>query len=121
MPAPHSYILETIDRAINVDINIGENIKVSTNLKKTSQELKQDTKLISLLRGAVSSTADDDDWSNLADVGGHITNQASFDSRNYGYTKLYSLFEAIDLFEIQRKGTVVYVRNKQKTARDLIR
>ena len=113
--------LETIDRAINVDINVGENIKVSTNLKKTSQELKQDTKLISLLRGAVSSTADDDDWSNLADVGGHITNQASFDSRNYGYTKLYSLFEAIDLFEIQRKGTVVYVRNKQKTARDLIR
>jgi uncharacterized protein (TIGR00288 family) len=113
--------LETIDRAINVDINVGENIKVSTNLKKTSQELKQDTKLISLLKGAVSSTADDDDWSNLADVGGHITNQASFDSRNYGYTKLYSLFEAIDLFEIQRKGTVVYVRNKQKTAIDLIR
>jgi uncharacterized protein (TIGR00288 family) len=112
--------LETIDRAINVDLNSGENIKVSTNLKKTSQELKQDTKLISLLRGAVSSTADDDDWSNLADVGGHITNQASFDSRNYGYTKLYSLFEAIDLFEIQRKGTVVYVRNKQKTAKDSI-
>ncbi|PSB59562.1 NYN domain-containing protein [Chamaesiphon polymorphus] len=112
--------LETIDRAIDVDLNSGENIKVSTNLKKTSQELKQDTKLISLLRGAVSNTADDDDWSNLADVGGHITNQASFDSRNYGYTKLYSLFKAIDLFEIQRQGTVVYVRNKQKNAKDSI-
>jgi uncharacterized protein (TIGR00288 family) len=113
--------LETIDQTINVEINIEENTKVSTNIKKTGQELKKDTKLISLLRGAVSGTADDDDWSNLADIGGHITNQASFDSRNYGYTKLHSLFEVIDLFEIQRKGTVVYIRNKQKTAKDLTR
>jgi uncharacterized LabA/DUF88 family protein len=103
--------LETIDQTIN---NNEEASKVSPNARKTPQELKQDTKLISLLRGAVSSTIDDDGWSNLAQVGEHIENQASFDSRNYGYAKLSGLFEAIDLFEIERKNKVVYVRGKQK-------
>jgi uncharacterized protein (TIGR00288 family) len=102
--------LETIDQSASFE----EPSKVSTSIKKTGQELKQDTKLISLLRGAVSSTLDDDGWSSLAEVGGHIANQASFDPRNYGYAKLSGLFEAIDLFEVERRNKSVYVRKKQK-------
>jgi uncharacterized protein (TIGR00288 family) len=101
--------LETIDRELNAD----EPSKVAASVKKTGKELKQDTKLVSLLRGAVSSTLDDEGWSNLAEIGGHIGNQTSFDPRNYGYAKLSGLFEAIDLFEIQRRNKVVYVRSKQ--------
>jgi uncharacterized protein (TIGR00288 family) len=104
--------LETIDQAVNSE----ETSKVSASVKKTGKELKQDTKLISLLRGAISSTLDDDGWSNLAEIGGHIANQTSFDPRNYGYAKLSGLFEAIDLFEIQRKNRAVYVRSKQKNS-----
>jgi uncharacterized LabA/DUF88 family protein len=103
--------LETIDQGISSE----ETSKVSANVKKTGKELKQDTKLMNLLRGAISNTLDDDGWSNLAEIGGHIANQASFDPRNYGYAKLSSLFEAIDLFETQRKGKAVYVRDKQKS------
>ena len=66
------------------------------------------------LRGAVSSTQDDEGWSSLAEVGGHIANQASFEPRNYGYTNLSGVFEAIDLFEIQRKNKIIFVRNKPK-------
>jgi uncharacterized protein (TIGR00288 family) len=102
--------LETIDQTVASE----EDSKSPTSVKKTGKELKQDTKLMNLLRGAVSSTLDDDGWSNLAVLGGHIKNQASFDSRNYGYANLSGLFEAIDLFEVQRKNKVVYVRNKRK-------
>ena len=102
--------LETIDQSV-----VSEDAsKISTNIKKTGKELKQDTKLINLLRGAVSSTLEDDGWSNLAVIGGHIKNHASFDSRNHGYANLSGLFQAIDLFEVQRKNKVVYVRNKRK-------
>ncbi len=87
--------LETIDQALNTEAAS----KTTAGVKKSGKELKQDTKLISLLRGAVSSTLDNDGWSNLASVGAHIANQTSFDPRNYGYVKLSSLFEAIDLFE----------------------
>ncbi len=101
--------LETIDQAIDPETS-----KVPDPVKKTGQELKQDTKLMNLLRGAVSSTQDDDGWSSLAEVGAHIANQASFDPRNYGYAKLSGIFDVIDLFESQRKNKVVYVRSKQK-------
>ena len=102
--------LESLDQTSNSE----ETSKTSSSVKKAGKELKQDTKLISLLRGAVSSTLDDDGWSNLAEIGGHIANQASFDPRNYGYAKLSGLFEAIDLFEIQRRNKAVFVRSKQK-------
>ncbi len=102
--------LESLDQSSSIE----EISKVATSIKKTGKELKQYTKLISLLRGAVSSTVDDDGWSSLAEVGGHIANQASFDSRNYGYAKLSGLFEAIDLFEIERRNKLVYVRKRPK-------
>jgi len=100
--------LETIDQSMDTEI-----LRFA-NEKKMGKELKQDTKLMNLLRGAISNTQDDDGWSTLAEVGGHISNQASFDLRNYGYAKLSSLFEAIDLFEIQRKNNIVRVKNKPK-------
>jgi len=101
--------LETIDQVANPETS-----KVATSVKKIDKELKQDAKLINLLRGAVASTQDDDGWSSLSAVGAHISNQASFDPRNYGYAKLSSLFEAIDLFETYRKNKAIYVRNKPK-------
>lgn len=102
--------LETIDQSTVSD----EESKSTTSVKKPGKELKQDTKLMNLLRGGISSTSDEDGWSNLAIIGGHIKNQASFDARNYGYANLSGLFEAIDLFEVQRKNKAVYVRNKRK-------
>jgi uncharacterized protein (TIGR00288 family) len=102
--------LETIDQAVISE----ETSIISASAKKAGIELKQDTKLISLLRSAFSSTLDDDGWSNLGAIGAHIANQASFDPRNYGYAKLSGLFEAIDLFEIQRKDMAVYVRSRQR-------
>jgi uncharacterized LabA/DUF88 family protein len=81
---------------------------------KSGRELKQDTKLINLLRGAIANTQDEDGWSKLGLIGGHIKNQASFDARNYGYDKLSNLFEAIDLFEIKREKNFISVRSKPK-------
>ena len=48
--------LETIDQAVISE----ETSKINASAKKTGKELKQDAKLISLLRSAVSSTLDDD-------------------------------------------------------------
>lgn len=101
--------LETIDQSID-----SEALKIDSEAKKTGKQLKQDTKLMNLLRNAVSSTQDDNGWSTLSVIGSHIANQASFEPRNYGYPKLSSLFEAIDIFEIKRIGKEVYVKNKKK-------
>lgn len=75
--------------------------------------LKQDARLVNLLRHAVENAAGDDGWSRLGAVGKQIANQASFDPRNYGYKKLGDLIEATQLFEIDRSGAQVAVRDKR--------
>lgn len=76
--------------------------------------LRSDTRLVQLLRTAVSAAADDDGWAHLAGVGQQIANQASFDPRNHGYAKLSGLIEAVGLFQVERRGQVVVVRDARK-------
>ena len=83
-------------------------------LKQDSAALKQDARLVSLLRNAVESAAGEDGWSQLGSVGQQIGNQASFDPRNYGYRKLIDLIEATQLFELDRRGTHFVLRDKRQ-------
>ena len=83
-------------------------------IRLDSAALRQDARLVSLLRNAVENAAGEDGWSSLGPVGQQIGNQASFDSRNYGYRKLSDLIEASDLFEVRRDEQSVWVRDKPK-------
>ncbi len=84
--------------------------------KKGKKSLKGDAKLINLLRQAIEANEDDKGWAALGPIGAHISNQASFDSRNYGFKKLSDLFKAIDLFEVKKAtGNQYLVRDKRKS------
>lgn len=78
--------------------------KAKSKRRKSKAQLNQDTKLINLLRGAVEATSDDAGWANISSVGAHISNQSSFDSRNYGYRKLSTLIETTELFDIEKRS-----------------
>lgn len=83
-------------------------------LRMTPAELRQDRKLVPLLRNAVQAAADDEGWSRVSEVRQQIGNQASFDHRNYGYATLTKLLAATDLFELADEGTSqVSVREKR--------
>ncbi len=88
----------------------------ATVAPRDAKLLKGDAKLINLLRNAVHAAEDDQGWAPLARVGNLIGNQASFDSRNYGYKKLADLFEAIDLFELARRDGHPFVRDRKRKA-----
>ena len=79
---------------------------------KDAQDLRGDARLVQMLRSAVESGSGDDGWANLSVVGSQISNQASFDPRNYGYGKLSDLVKASGLFEIKQEGKLVLVRDK---------
>lgn len=81
-------------------------------LPKPAKNIKSDTKLINLLRQAIEAVEEDDGWAMFGPIGKHISNQASFDQRNYGYKKLSELFAAIDLFESKvTHGSVIWIRD----------
>lgn len=83
-------------------------------LRVPSQELRQDTRLLSMLRSAVNATQDESGWAHVGAVGAQIGNKASFDARNYGYATLTKLLAATQAFEMRDEGTSrVAVRDKR--------
>lgn len=88
--------------------------------KKSSNKLKQDIKLVSLLRNAVEASSDESGWAQLGPVGSNIAKQSpEFDPRNYGYGKLGELVSATEIFDIEARqigdtnSKALYVRNRR--------
>ncbi|HSM11714.1 MAG TPA: NYN domain-containing protein [Lysobacter sp.] len=84
----------------------------TTTRARTAAELAGDTRLVQMLRSAVDSASGDEGWAHLGSVGSQVSNQASFDPRNYGYRKLSDLIEATELFEVRRDNQIIWIREK---------
>jgi len=89
--------------------------------RKTTIELKKDTKLANLLRNAVEASSDESGWAHLASAGSNIAKQApEFDPRNYGYKKLGELVSATKLFQIEQRlvgagpSKATFLKDKRK-------
>lgn len=89
--------------------------------KKTTSELKQDTRLVTLLRNAVDAASDDVGWAHLASVGSNIAKRSpEFDPRNYGYKRLGELIYAVKLFDTDERiigqgpSKAIYLKDKRK-------
>ena len=79
-------------------------------LRVPTDQLRQDTRLVNLLRDAVQSAAVDG-WAFLGAVGQHLKGEGAFEPRHFGYAKLLPLIEATQLFEIRREQMKVFVRD----------
>ncbi len=87
--------------------------------KPAGKPLSQDTKLVTILRGAVEATAREDGWAAMSAAGLAARRQAPIDPRNYGVRNFTALFEATGLFDIARvengQSYVADKRNKDRT------
>ncbi len=88
--------------------------------RMSTNELKQDTKLVNLFRNAVQTSSDESGWAHLAPVGSYIAKQSpDFDPRNYGYSKLGELVKATKLFEMEERpvgegqSKAIYIKDKR--------
>lgn len=116
---PNAFV-SACDKFTFVDILTDPSETPQPHTATSPQELKRDTALVNVLRSAIEASADEGGWANLGEVGKQISSQKpDFDSRHYGFGKLSSLLESIDLFEIRRESsgdrghTSVFVRNKK--------
>jgi len=111
------------DKFIYTDVLRAKADEGTQIVKKASSELKQDTKLVNLLRSAVEASSDESGWAHLGPVGSNIAKKApEFDPRNYGYSKLGELIAATQLFDIDDRqigdtnSKARYVRDKRNKA-----
>ncbi|WP_229796964.1 OST-HTH/LOTUS domain-containing protein [Alishewanella tabrizica] len=91
-----------------------------TDGKRSKRDLCCDTRLINILRNSVRDNADEDGWANMGACGALIKRQyPDFDARTYGYPTFTKLYEATELFDIDKRksGSArlldVYVRDKR--------
>jgi hypothetical protein len=83
--------------------------------RKSAAEMDRDAEFVALVGDAIDDSADDDGWANLGAVGNIIRNKKpDFDSRNYGYKKLWELLDASGHFEAKPINNVVMVRREKK-------
>jgi uncharacterized LabA/DUF88 family protein len=109
------------DKFIYTEVLVSKEDDSLSIKRKQTNELKQDTKLVNLLRNAVEASSDESGWSHLAPVGSNVAKQVpDFDPRNYGYKKLGELMAATKLFEIEERpvgagqSKAIYIKDKRK-------
>lgn len=117
---PEAFV-SACDKFIYTEVLLSKEDDSPSIKRKSANELKQDTKLVNLLRNAVEASSDDSGWAHLAPVGSNIAKQApDFDPRNYGYKKLGELVAATKLFETEERlvgdgqSKAVYLKDKRK-------
>lgn len=122
---PEAFV-SACDKFIYTEVLVSKEDDSLSIKPKSTNELKQDTKLVNLLRNSVEASSDDSGWSHLAPVGSNIAKQApDFDPRNYGYKKLGELVAATRLFEIEERlvgegqSKAVYIKDKRKKVTSL--
>jgi hypothetical protein len=121
-PAP---FVSACDKFIYTEILVAKDDEDEGALKpRTSAQLKQDRRLVALLRNAADAASDDAGWTQLGTLGSTIAKQApEFDARNYGYRKLSELVAASGLFEVEKRKTgdgsttSTYVRPRRRARR----
>jgi uncharacterized LabA/DUF88 family protein len=71
-----------------------------------------DETVIKLLGDAVkASQRDERGFASISEIGRRAGNRSSFDARNYGYSRLSELIEAIPNFQVEKRdGGAVYVK-----------
>ena len=116
-----SAFVSACDKFIYTEVLRAKTDESEAIVKRSSSELKQDRKLVSLLRNAVEASSDESGWAHLAPVGGNIAKQSpEFDPRNYGYSKLGELVSATKLFDMEKRqigntnSKAIYVHDKRK-------
>ena len=116
-----SAFVSACDKFIFTEVLRAKEDEAIPIVKRTSTELSQDTKLVTLFRNAVEAASDDSGWAHLGRVGANIAKQSpEFDSRNYGYGKLKDLVAAMKLFDSEERqvgvtnSKAVYIRDKRK-------
>ncbi len=121
-PAPEGEA--SISIAIIDDIEKQSELKQPEIITNTAQQaiklaiptprLRQDTRLMNLLRSAVQALQNEDGWVPVSTLRTQIGNKASFDPRNYGYATMSKLLMALDEFDFKNEGTsLVAVRSRK--------
>lgn len=74
--------------------------KETSGYRGKNYDVKKDTKLKKFILNAVHQTTEDNDWSDVKDIGLYIKQNSSFSPINHGFTKLGDLIKSLEIFDV---------------------
>ena len=111
---PEVQVEKTTTETKPTGTSTSEDSMLAPVVKKTSQQLAGDTKLVSLIRSALETLSDEEGFANTGEIKKYIVkNYSAFDSRNYGYGKFSDLINTIGLFELDTKKQRIKDKRKK--------
>jgi uncharacterized protein (TIGR00288 family) len=84
----------------DTDMPSVEEYNSTTEYRGKNYDIKKDIKLKKFILNAVNQTNEENDWSDVKDIGLYIKQNSSFSPINHGFNKLGELIKALELFDV---------------------
>jgi len=105
-------LVAACDKFVHTELLLGKDADGGGGRPSSATALKRNQRLVNLLRSAIADSADDDGWAHLGGVGSNAQKRRpDFDTREFGYSNLSALLEALGLFELRREQHHIRVRD----------
>jgi len=103
--------------------NTQDEYSSTSDYRGKNYDVKKDAKLKKFILNAVHQTSENNDWSDVKDIGLYIKQNSSFSPINYGFNKLGDLIKTLEMFDVaytndrlsmlirEKKGRYPEIRN----------
>jgi hypothetical protein len=94
-----------------------EEYNSTTSYRGKNYDIKKDTKLKKFILNAVQQTSEDNDWSDVKDIGLYIKQNSSFSPINHGFNKLGDLIKSLEIFDVAYTNDRLTMLIREKTGK----
>jgi len=88
------------DTEVETEHNNIDEYASTTAYRGKNYDIKKDKKLKYFIINAVTQTNEENDWSDVKDIGLYIKQNSSFSPINHGFSKLGDLIKALEIFDV---------------------
>jgi len=107
-----------IEKTEEPNNSVQEEYTSTKGYKGRHYDIKKDAKLKKFIINAVHQTSEDNDWSDLKDIGLYIKQNSSFSPINHGCNKLGDLIKALEIFDVAYANDRLTMLIREKVEKD---
>lgn len=108
---------EDIEETEDIENNSQFEYSFTAGYRGKTYDIKKDKKLKKFILNAVHQTSEDNDWSDVKDIGLYIKQNSSFSPINHGFNKLGDMIKALELFDVAYTNDRLTMLIREKTGK----
>ena len=106
-----------ISKLDEIETNTQEEYSSTSGYRGKNYDVKKDSKLKNFILNAVHQTSENNDWSDVKDIGLYIKQNSSFSPINHGFNKLGDLIKTLEIFDVAYTNDRLTMLIREKTGK----